>query len=393
MTIRTSLAPEFITWVQDLRRELHKHPELSLKEVRTTSRVTEIMRGLGLEIKPLANMTGAVGILRGTGKRRAIALRADMDALPIQEKNEVSYRSIIDGSMHACGHDAHTAILLGVAKNLVDSGIYRKLDGDVVFIFQPAEEIGMGARMIIDQGVIDGLNIEKILACHVSGIEVGKVGICPGICYAASDSFQIKVLGKGGHGAYPHQTADPIVASAHLITALQTIISRNLAPTDAGVISVGRITAGEVSNVIPEHAHLNGTIRAFRQKDQEFLRQRLKEICSGIESSFRVTCTLDIKEVMPLCYNDQAVCDTVSKAAKSLWGETSVEAGSPVPGSEDFAFFTQKFPGAIIKLGCAEIGHDSIPVLHAPDFDIDERVLGVGVELFTKIASQYLLPE
>jgi len=385
------LTPEFITWLQELRREFHQYPELSLQEVRTTARVIEIMKDLGLEVRSFTDMPGAVGVLKGAGAGASIALRADMDALPIQETCDVSWRSRIDGQMHACGHDAHTSIMLGVAKNLVESGLSKKMTGDVIFIFQPAEETGLGAKMMIDRGILEEFTISKILACHVSGIlQAGQVGVCPGVSHAQAKTFQIKISGKGAHGARPHQAIDSIVATAHLITAIQTIVGRNLNPGHAGVISVGSIVAGKAPNVIPDHADLTGTIRAFDQKDMTLLCQRLKEICKGIEHSFQTTCKLEIKETFPLWTNDKAVCDIAVNAANSLWSTKCVEIISAQTGSEDFGYFTQKVPGAMIRLGCANSDRGLKPVFHASNFDFDEKVLGVGVELFTEIITQNL---
>jgi len=392
--MESKLPSEFITWLRELRRGFHQYPELSLQEVQTTAKVIEIMKNLGLEVRSFTDMTGAVGILKGAGAGASIALRADMDALPIKETCDVSYRSRIDGQMHACGHDAHTSIMLGVAKNLVESGLSEKMTGDVIFIFQPAEETGLGARMMIDRGALEGYDISKILSCHLSGIlQAGQVGVCPGVSHAAADSFQIRISGKGAHGARPHEAIDPLVAAAHLITALQTIVSRNLNPGHAGVISVGSIIAGKAPNVIPKHADLAGTIRAFEQKDLKLLTRRLKEICLGVERSFQVSCNLEIKKAFPHWTNDQAVCDTAVRAAKSLWGTESVEFMSPQTGSEDFGYFTQKVPGAMIRLGCADTDRGLKPVFHASEFDIDERVLGIGVELFTRIITQCLVRE
>jgi len=385
------LTSEFITWLRELRREFHQYPELSLQEVRTTARVIEIMKDLGLEVRSFHDMPGAVGVLKGSGSRASIALRADMDALPIQETCDVPYRSHIDGQMHACGHDAHISIMLGVAKNLVESGLSKKMTGDVVFIFQPAEETGFGAKMMLDRGALEGFTISKILACHVSGIlQVGQVGVCPGVSHAEAKTFQIRISGKGSHGAKPHQATDSIVAAAHLITAIQTIVSRNLNPDHTGVISVGSMVAGKAPNVIPDHADLTGTIRAFDQKDMTLLCQRLKEICQGLEHSFLTTCELEIKKTFPLWNNDVGVCDLAANTASYLWGTRCVEVISPQTGSEDFGYFTHKIPGAVVRLGCANSDRGLNPVLHASDFNLDEKVLGLGVELFTEIITQDL---
>ena len=372
-------------WLIATRREFHMHPELSNEEIQTTQRVKEILRGIEVEVQDLPGLTGAVGLIRGKGRNTTIALRADIDALPIQELNEAAYKSKRDGVMHACGHDAHTAIMLGVAKYLQESGLGQKLKGNVKFLFQPAEEKGTGAREMIARGVLENPTVDKVLACHVSPeLPVGTIGINRTQSHASADWFSLCIRGKGAHGARPSEGTDPIVAGAYFITAVQSIISRNVPPNDTAVLTVGKFAAGSAPNIIPEYAHLEGTIRAFRDDIRNQVIKRLRESIRGIEESFCVSCSFELHEGMPACVNDEHVSGFMYEVAVHVLGSGKVTYIPPVTGSEDFALFAIERPSAIIRLGCGNEEKTVVHPLHSPYFDVDEGVLSIGVRVFVE---------
>lgn len=383
---------ELIEWLIATRREFHMHPELSHEEWKTTERIKEVLHGLNIEVNDLQGITGVVGLIRGKGRGKTIALRADIDALPIQELNEVAYKSQHDGIMHACGHDVHTTIMLGVAKYLQESGISKKLRGNVKLLFQAAEEKGTGARQMIALGVLENPKVHKVFACHVSpDLPVGTIGINKTQSHASADWFTLCIKGKGAHGARPSEGIDPIVAGAYFITAVQSIISRNVPPTDIAVITVGRFAAGSAPNVIPEEARLEGTIRAFRDDIRDQVIERLQEIIHGIEGSFRVSCHFDFHEGMPACINDEHVSAFLYDVASHVLGSDEVTYMPPVTGSEDFALFALERPSAIIRLGCGNSEKGLVHPLHSPHFDVDEEVLVIGVRVFVEAIRQSLM--
>jgi amidohydrolase len=378
-------------WLAETRRDLHMHPELAWEEHRTTSRIMEILTGLGVEVRALDGTTGAVGVLRGGSAGPTLGLRADIDALPLQELNDVPYRSREDGKMHACGHDAHTAIMLGVARLLVESGAARGLRGNVKFLFQPAEERVNGAREMIAKGVLEDPHVDRVMAGHmVPDMAVGTVGVFRAQSHASADRFTLRIVGKGSHGGRPHEGVDPIVAGAHFVTAVQSVVGRNVNPTAPAVVTVGKFVAGTVGNVIPEAADLEGTIRALTPEVRGQLMGRLRELVAGMERSFLVRGHLAFHEGVPACFNDESVSLFLGEVAAELLGPDSVHHLAPSMGAEDFALFTEARPGAIVRLGCAP--PDGVPSapLHSPHFDIDEGVLMVGVRLFSEAARRYL---
>ena len=376
---------ELIEWLIATRREFHMHPELSHEEAETSERIKGILRSLDVEVHDLQGLTGVVGLIRGKGRGETIALRADIDALPIQELNEVVYKSQRDGIMHACGHDIHTTIMLGVAKYLQESGTSGKLKGNIKLLFQPAEEKGTGAREMIARGVLENPKVHKVFACHVSpDLPVGTVGVNRTQSHASADWFTLCIKGKGAHGARPSEGIDPIVAGAYFITAVQSIISRNVPPTDTAVITVGRFAAGSAPNVIPEEARLEGTIRAFRAEIRDQVIERLREIILGIEGSFGVSCSFDFHEGMPACINDEHVSGFLYDVASHMLGSEKVKYLPPVTGSEDFALFALERPSALIRLGCGNAEKGLVAPLHSPRFDVDEGVLMIGVRVFVE---------
>ena len=382
---------QFHQWLSETRRDFHMHPEISHQEKRTTQRIAEILKELGCEVQLFDDMTGAVGMIRGAQNGPTIGLRADIDALPIQELNDIPYKSQNPGAMHACGHDAHTTIMLGVARNIMTSGLESKLKGNVKFFFQPAEERIAGAKAMIERGVLENPRVDRVIAGHMApDLPVGTVGIFRGLGYASADMFELNITGKGTHGARPEDGNDPIVAGAHFVTIIQSIVARNIKPTDAAVVTVGKFTSGDVSNVIPETAHLEGSIRALSAEVRQQLIERLHEIAAGLGKTFNVDGQLIIHEGVPPLENDSEVAEFLYAVSKDVLGEKNVSYRPPAMGSEDFAYFTEERPSAIMRLGCANSQKGLQRSLHSPYFDIDEQVLEVGVAIFAEAVVRYL---
>lgn len=383
--------PDFLNWLIQVRRDFHMCPETSFHEVQTTDKIVKILEELGLEVTRFSDMTGAVGLIRGGRKGDTIGLRADIDALAIKELTNAPYMSQNTGVMHACGHDAHTTILLGVAKTLMESGWVSKMPGSVKFFFQPAEERVSGARAMIERGVLKDPTVQRIIACHMApDLSVGEAGITKGRGYASSDRFTLTVTGKGAHGGKPDEGIDPIVAGASFVMQIQSIIGRNIKPTDTAVITVGKFIGGDVPNAIPESVILDGTIRALSDETRLFLIKRLGEVTDGIEKIFQVTCDLDIQEGVPGCCNDEKVAESLLEAAAVVLGEENIFSLVPSTGAEDFAYFSMACPSAIMRLGCSNENKGILSPLHSPHFDIDETVLEIGVHIFVKAIGRFL---
>ena len=381
-------------WLKETRRYFHMYPETAHKEFNTTKKIREILLSLGVEILELDGLkTGVVGLLRGQKKGKTIALRADIDALPILEANKTSYRSKNKGVMHACGHDAHTTIMLGTAKNLVESGALNKIKGDIKFIFQPAEEELSGANHLIDLGVLKKPSFDMILACHMSPVlPTGKAALYKGISHAISINFQLTIKGRGCHGAGPQKGVDPINAGAWFVTAIQSIMSRNVSPLESGALTIGEFHAGTAPNIIPDKVMMAGTIRAFKSDVIELILKRLSEITEGIEKPFHVKVNLNIKENrVPALFNDKSATELLFNSAVKILDEQNIIFSEPDLGAEDFAFFTQAVPGAMTHIGCGKNleKNQEIPS-HSPNYDIDEAVLPIGVEIFTDAVKTYL---
>jgi amidohydrolase len=381
----------FAEWLIRVRRDFHMQPETLFEEVRTTERIKALLNELGIEHHGFEDMTGVVGLVRGSQPGKAIGLRADIDALPVQELNELPYISRHEGRMHACGHDAHTAIMLGVAKQITESSLSEQIKGNVKFLFQPAEEGGGGARKMIEHGVLENPHVDLVVAGHMGpDMEVGTVGIYSAQSHASADRFRLIIRGKGGHGGRPHQTIDPIVAGAHFVTALQSVVGRNIDPIDGAVITVAKFRAGEAENVIPEYAELAGTIRALVQPVRQKVWQRIREISCGIENTFGVKCDLELIEGYPACTNDEEVSHFLHQISSDLLGPDKVEYIPPTTGAEDFAYFSLERPSAIIRLGCGNQTKGIVHPLHSPYFDLDEEVLSVGVRIFAEAVRRFL---
>lgn len=369
------------------RRTIHMHPELSFQEVNTAALVAQTLADLGLRVQTGVGETGVVGYL-GQGPP-TVALRADMDALPIQELNEVPYASQVPGTMHACGHDAHVAILLGAATLLAESPPPR---GQVRFLFQPSEEgVGedgkSGAVRMLEDGALQG--VDAVFGLHVHPDKpAGMVGVISGPAFAATNPFRLTVRGHGGHGAYPHRTVDPIVLSAQVITAIQTIVARRLRPLDSGVVTVGTIHGGTKGNIIPEEVTMSGTIRSFRPEARKLLCAELERACS-VAKALGGDFELHIAEGYPPTINDTDMADLVRRVAADLLGAEQVYTPDPEMGAEDFSFFLEQMPGCYFRLGTG--GSERFMYgLHNPHFDIDERALPVGAAIMAALAQSYL---
>ncbi len=376
-----------------MRRDLHEHPELAFEEVRTSGIVAQRLRALGMDVQTGIAKTGVVGLLRGTasknGSGRTIALRADMDALPIHELNDVEYRSHVDGKMHACGHDGHTAILLTVADIL--SRRREQLAGNVKFLFQPAEERIGGALPMVEAGVMEG--VDGVIGLHVfSNHPVGRVGVRAGTVFASADSFTLTVHGKGGHAAMPQTAVDPILISAQIINALQSLISRETSPFSPAVITIGTIHAGTASNIISEKAVLQGTMRAFTVEQRAYLQQRIHEVAEGIAALHRGSCEVDFSDGCPPCINDPAMAALIERAAEATVGKDAVDSGEEIltSGSDDMAHFLNQAPGCYFIVGAQNEAKGAKYPHHHPRFEIDEDSLPISVEILTRATLDFL---
>jgi amidohydrolase len=382
------LVPDMVA----LRRDLHEHPELAFEEVRTAGIVARRLSALGMEVQTGIAKTGVVGLLRGeaaTEDARTIALRADMDALPIHELNEIEYRSSVDGKMHACGHDGHTSILLAVADIL--SKRRQDLVGNVKFLFQPAEENIGGAAPMIAEGALTG--VTGVIGLHlISDYPVGRVGVRAGAVFASADKFTLTVKGKGGHAAMPEASVDPIVAGAYIITALQTLISRETPPFAPAVITIGRMTAGTAFNIIPATAELNGTMRAFSKEHREKLVRRITEIATGVAGAMGARCDVHFEDGCPPCVNEAGMTDIVHAAAVESVGRARVDEDEGVmsAGSDDMACFLNAVPGCYFIVGANNPAKGADYPHHHPNFNVDEDAMAVGVEVLTRATLAFL---
>ncbi len=382
-------AQQLFDYSRDLRRDFHMHPELSLQEVRTAGIVARELGQLGMEVTTGVGQTGVVGLLEGDRPGPVILLRFDMDALPVTEETGAEYASQNPGVMHACGHDAHVATGLTVARLL--SRHREELAGSVKFMFQPAEEgLGGASRMIAD-GVLETPAPVKALSLHVwNDRPVGWVGVAPGPVMAGAGSFHLRLVGRGGHGASPHQTLDPVIAGAHFVTALQSIVSRNLAPFQSGVISVTQFHAGDAVNIIPQVATLGATIRFFEPEVHKVLYERAEQIIRGIAEAMGCIAELRLSDPLPAVVNDPAIAARVAETASRVLPGDTVDSNYQTMGSEDMSLVLQKVPGCYFFVGSAdpEKGH-GFPH-HHPRFDVDERVLPKAAGLMASAAFDIL---
>ena len=365
------------------RQHLHAHPELGFDCHETAAFVVARLREFGIDrIETGIATSGVVAIIDGQGEGPTIGLRADMDALPIEESTGLPYASVFPGKMHACGHDGHTTMLLGAARYLAET---RNFSGRVALIFQPAEEGPGGAEVMVEEGILERYGISQLYALHTQpGTDLGHFRTAPGPIMAAADTFHIEITGRGGHGAFPQDTCDPVVAACGIVQAIQTIISRNASVNDDVVISVTQIHTGTVDNVIPETAYLNGTIRTFETDLQQMVFRRLKEVVDGQAAAYGVTADLRIELGYPPTRNDPQSTEFAAKVAREIAGDTAVsETYPPDMGAEDFAFMLEKRPGAYLMLGQGEAAG-----LHHPEFNFNDAAAPFGASFFARLVER-----
>ncbi|QIN77246.1 amidohydrolase [Rubrobacter marinus] len=377
--VRGSFGEEIVA----LRRDIHREPELGFDTEKTAGKVLAALEGLPLEIQTGVAQNGIVATLEGAGDGPTIALRADMDALPIHEETGLPFASGTDGKMHACGHDGHTSMLVGAAKAL--SGMREGLNGTVKFVFQPAEEGGGGGKVMVEEGVAEG--VDQIFALHLwPGLPFGTAATKAGPIMAAADKFELEIKGTGGHGAMPHLAADAIVVAAHVATALQTIVSREADPVQPAVVTIGEIGAGTAFNIIPETARMGGTVRTIDDDLRHRIPERMESLVKGLAGGMRADAELDYTFSYPVTRNDPEAAALALRVAASLFGEDrAAEPAYPSMGGEDFAFFLEKLPGAYVWLGVGDVSG-----LHTPQFAFDEEILPRGAALLTAIALEAL---
>jgi amidohydrolase len=381
-------AEEIKDFLISYRRDFHRHPELGYEEHRTSQIIKEFLDKEGIEYYETAG-TGICALIKGNGSR-TVGIRADMDALPVQDAKSCGYASLVPGKMHACGHDAHTAILMGAAKVL--NGMKESLNGNVALLFEPAEETTGGARVMIREGVLEKPHVEAVIGLHVDeNIDSGMVGLKKGVVNAASNPFTIRIKGKGGHGARPEATVDPVVIASSVVMNLQTIVSRELTPTVPSVLTIGTINGGTAQNIIPEEVVLSGIIRTMTTEHREYVKKRLREIAEGVSASMRGTCQVEIEESYPCLYNDDGMLELLKEsAAEQLGCENVVDLDKPSLGVESFAYFSMERPSVFYFLGCRNEEKGITQPAHSSRFDIDEDCMAAGVAVHCAAAYKYL---
>lgn len=371
------IAEEATAW----RRDLHENPEILYEVHRTAAIVAEKLKAFGCdEVVPGIGRTGVVGVIRGrkTGSGRVVGMRADMDALPIEELTNVPYKSKIAGAMHACGHDGHTAMLLGAAKYLAET---RNFDGTAIVVFQPAEEGGAGGKAMVDDGLITRWGIQEIYGMHnAPGLPVGTFATRPGPLLAASDFFDIVVEGKGSHAAEPHKGVDTLVATANILLALQSIVARNVDPLKSGVVTVGIMRGGNANNVIPQTAELHGTVRSLVPEIRDLLETRVTEVAKGIAASYGAVAHVKYTRSYPVTRNHARETDFAMKVARDVAGTDRVMETPPIMGGEDFAFMLEACPGNMIF-----IGNGDTAACHHPAYDFNDAAIPAGVSYWARI--------
>lgn len=387
LDIAEEIAPQLIAD----RRYLHQHPELGYEEHETSQFVAERLRSLGIEVTTGVAKTGVVGLIEGGHPGKTVLLRADMDALPIDEQNDVPYKSTRPGRMHACGHDGHTAMLLGVARILSERR--QQLKGTVKLVFQPSEERHPGGALpMIEAGVLENPHIDAAFGMHIGqDLPVGTIGVSDSIGNAAADSFDATITGPGGHAARPHLIVDPVVVACEAVTALQVLVSREVDPLKSAVITVGAINAGATHNVIPASAVLKGTVRTFDPDVQDLLAERVPQVIQGIATTFRTQAEVNYQRGYPPLVNDPEMVELVRAAARSVVGEEKLIVRPPSMGGEDMAYFLQRVPGCFFRVGSKNPEKGLIYGHHHPQFDFDDEVaLPNGVATLATVALSYL---
>ncbi len=371
------------------RRYFHQYPETGFEEFNTSKRIIEYLNSFGIETNVICG-TGIVGIIRGNGDGPVIALRSDLDALPLEDRKNVEYSSKVKGKMHACGHDGHMSILMGAAKVL--NKHKDKFKGTVKLIFEPAEETVGGAQFMIKEGALENPKVDRIIGLHVSELlDSGTIGLKYGVVNAASNPFKIIVKGRGGHGAHPEDSIDPIVAACNMVNSLQTIVSREISPHNPSVITIGKFIGGTAPNIIPEEVVLEGVIRTITKEDREYAVKRLKEICISVGNAMRVKVEFDITDGYPCLYNSDEMVSFGEKISKEILGEKNVILDIPPSmGVESFAYFAEAVPSLFYFLGTRNILKGITHPAHGSLFDLDEDGLVYGVALQSALAFNYL---
>ena len=377
-----------------VRRDIHAHPELCFEELRTSELVAKLLTDWGIEVHRGLGKTGVVGILKNGTGNKAIGLRADMDALPMQEFNQFEHASKHAGKMHACGHDGHVAMLLAAAQHLSK---HKNFNGTVYFIFQPAEEGGGGAREMIQDGLFEKFPMQAVYGMHNwPGLEVGKFAVSAGPVMASSNEFKITIHGKGSHAALPHNGIDPVPVACQMVQAFQTIITRNKKPVDAGVISVTMIHTGEATNVVPDHCEMQGTVRTFTTEVLDMIEQRMREVANHTCAAFGATCTFEFERNYPPTINHAAETQFAKEVMHSIVGENNVVVQEPTMGAEDFSYMLQAKPGVYCFIGNGdgvhrEIGHGEGPcTLHNPNYDFNDELIPLGGTYWVKLVEAAL---
>lgn len=377
-----------------LRKEIHAHPELCFQEVRTADLVAAKLTQWGIPVHRGMGTTGVVGIVKAGTSSRAIALRADMDALPMQEFNTFAHASKHTGKMHACGHDGHTAMLLAAAQHFAK---HRHFDGTVYLVFQPAEEGGGGAREMIKDGLFTQFPVEAVFGMHNwPGMAAGTFAASAGPVMASSNEFKITISGKGGHAAMPHNAIDPVVVACQLVQGFQTIVSRNVKPIDAGVISVTMINAGEATNVIPDHCELQGTVRTFSIEVLDLMERRMREMSESLCAAFNTRVVFEFVRNYPPTINSAKEAAFAAKVMESIVGADKVYTQEPTMGAEDFSFMLQAKPGCYAFIGNGDgdhrtLGHGGGPcTLHNPSYDFNDDLLPLGATFWVRLAEEWL---
>lgn len=373
------------------RRDFHRHPELAFQEVRTAGIVAERLSQLGLEVQTGVGQTGVVGLLEGDQDGPVVLVRCDMDALPVEEQNAVDYRSQTPHTMHACGHDGHTTIGLAVAEML--SQHRKSLAGSVKFVFQPAEEIGQGALAMINDGALADPAPQISLGLHLwNELPVGQVALTPGPMMASAGVFDLVVTGRGGHGGLPDKAVDPVIALAQILTALQTVVSRNVPPLDTAIISVTKLRAGDAYNVIPERAEAAGTLRTFSQAMSDLIEQRFQTIASNVAAAMGCQAELMVRWLTPPVVNDPQVVEQVHKALAQAAPDLNLRTDFVTMVSEDMAYFLNRAPGLFMFVGSANESRQLNAPHHHPRFDFDEDALVIGAATLASAVAVYVLP-
>ena len=371
--------------IRALRRDLHRHPEIGYEEVRTAKKVSEHLRKLKIPHKRKVGKTGVVGLVRGTRSGKCIALRADMDALAMQEKNRFAHRSVYDGRMHACGHDGHTANLVGVAHVL--SRLREHVRGSVKLLFQPSEEGGAGAAAMMEDGALEHPKPDVIYGLHQTPlIPLGKIGYRSGPMCASTASVDVVFHGRGAHAARPHQAIDPIMMASTFVQTVQTIVSRRVDPLERAVLTFGTCHSGTARNVIPDEARLTGTVRAYKRKLQNLILRELRRIARNVARAMGGTAEIEIEAGYPPVINDNKATAFLKSVAIETVGKGNVVEAEPTMGGEDFAFFLEEVPGAFFRLGN---GRPERPA-HSPTFDFDDRALQTGMLVLSLLAIRWL---